>query len=367
MEKAPVERLKGVAAIGSREYPVFHQLTGLAQFIEFPKAVLQADPYPVKALLNFGASILTSYPQPEIWERAFRALELLVVTDRFLTRDALFADVVLPATTYFEIDSYQRYPGYLRLRKKVVEPVGESRNDILILRGLAERLGYRELIPKDEEDAVTKAFARKPELLEALKASSDGVALQSPPRQYRKFETGQLRPDGKPGFNTPSGKLEIASSLLREHGYPPLPEYVEPIEGPLANPELFREYPLVLNTGARIQTTFRSQHLNIPGLLKSHPLPEALIHPEDAFQRGIVEGAKVLVTTPRGKVEFYAKVTDRVPKGIVEINVGGGSPMQASAWQKANANFLTDINNRDPISGFPVFKALLCQVAQSES
>jgi anaerobic selenocysteine-containing dehydrogenase len=367
MERAPVERPKGVAAIGSKEYPLFHQLTGLAQFIEFPKAVLQADPYPVKALLNFGASILTSYPQPEIWEKAFRALELLVVTDRFLTKDALFADVVLPSTTYFEIDSYQRYPGYVRLRKKVVEPVGESRNDILILRGLAERLGYGDLLPKDEEDAVTKAFARKPELLEALKASSDGVALQPPPRQYRKFETGQLRPDGKPGFNTPSGKLEIASSLLREHGYPPLPEYVEPIEGPLANPELFRKYPLVLSTGARIQTTFRSQHLNIPGLLKSHPLPEALIHPEDAFQRKIVEGAKVLVTTPRGKVEFYAKVTDQVPKGVVEINVGGGAPMQAPAWQKANANFLTDINNRDPISGFPVFKALLCQVTQSES
>jgi anaerobic selenocysteine-containing dehydrogenase len=66
-------------------------------------------------------------------------------------------------------------------------------------------------------------------------------------------------------------------------------------------------------------------------------------------------------------VEFYAKVTDRVPPGVVEINVGGGSPMQAPAWQKANANFLSDINNRDPISGFPVFKALLCQVARAEN
>jgi anaerobic selenocysteine-containing dehydrogenase len=334
--------------------------------MEFPKAVLQGYPYPIKALLNFGASILTSYPQPAIWEEAFKALELLVVVDRFLTKDTLFADVVLPSTTYFEIDSYQRYPGYVRLREKVVEPVGESRNDILILRGLAERLGYGELFPKDEQEVVAKAFARKPELLEALKASPDGVVLQPPPIQYRKFETGQLRPDGQPGFNTPSGKLEIASSLLVEHGYPALPEYVEPAESPLANPELFQDYPLVLNTGARIQTTFRSQHLNIPGLLRHQPLPEALINPEDASKRSIVEGARVCVTTLRGKVEFYAKVTDRVPPGVVEINVGGGSPQQAPAWQKANANFLTDINNRDPISGFPVFKALLCQVAKAE-
>jgi anaerobic selenocysteine-containing dehydrogenase len=227
IEKTPVERPTGVPAIGAKEYPLFHQLTGLAQFMEFPKAVLQGDPYPVKALLNFGASILTSYPQPAIWEKALKALELLVVVDRFLTKDALFADVVLPSTTYFEIDSYQRYPGYVRLREKVVEPVGESRNDILILRGLAERLGYGELFPKDEQEVLAKAFARKPELLEALKASPDGVALQPPPKQYRKFETGQLRPDGQPGFNTPSGKLEIASSLLAQHGYPALPEYVE--------------------------------------------------------------------------------------------------------------------------------------------
>jgi len=366
LEKTPVEWPKGVPAIGAREYPVFHQLTGLAQFMEFPRAVLQEDPYPVKALLNFGASILTSYPQPAIWEETFRALELLVVVDRFLTRDALFADVVLPSTTYFEIDSYQRYPGYVRLREKVVEPVGESRNDILILRGLAERLGYGELFPRDEQEVIAQAFARKPELLEALKASPDGVALPPPARQYRKYETGQLRPDGQPGFNTHSGKLEIASDLLAGHGYPALPEYVEPTEGPLSDPERFQTFPLVLNTGARIQTTFRSQHLNIPGLLKHQPRPEALLHPEEASRRGIAEGEKVIVSTPRGRVEFYAKVGDAVPPGVVEINVGGGSPQQAPAWSKANANFLTDFDNRDPISGFPVFKALLCQVERAD-
>ena len=366
VEKAVVKPSVGVTAIGQREYPLFHQLTGLAQFMEFPKAVLYGDSYPVKGLLNFGASILTSYPQPKIWEETFRALDLLVVTDRFLTRDALFADVVLPSTTYFEIDSYHRYPGYARLRKKVVEPVGESRNDLLILRGLAERLGYGHIFPKDEAEALKQAFARNPELLTSLRNNPDGVALTPPPRSYRKYESGQLRPDGQPGFPTPSGKLEIISTLLAEHGYAPLPEYVEPTEGPLGNPDLHKEYPLVLNTGARIQSTFRSQHLNIPGLLRHQPLPEVLIHPTEAAARRIADDEKVYVRTPRGKVPFYARVTDTVPRGVVEVNVGGGSPMQADAWREANANLLTDIDNRDPISGFPVFKALLCQVERTE-
>jgi hypothetical protein len=42
--------------------------------------------------------------------------------------------------------------------------------------------------------------------------------------------------------------------------------------------------------------------------------------------------------------------------------VGGGSPIHAPPWREANTNYLTDVENRDPISGFPVYKALLCDV-----
>ncbi len=177
---------------------------------------------------------------------------------------------------------------------------------------------------------------------------------------------GLLRDDREPGFNTPSGKVEIASSMLAEHGHDALPVYTEPSEGPLANPELARRYPLVLNTGARIQTTFRSQHLNIPSLLKIQPEPLALIHPDDAAARGIEDGDLVRVSTARGSVPFTARVTDAVMLGGVEVNVGGGGPIQAEPWRRANANYLTDFDNRDPISGFPVYKALLCEVEKAE-
>lgn len=66
--------------------------------------------------------------------------------------------------------------------------------------------------------------------------------------------------------------------------------------------------------------------------------------------------------TKRGKVPFYARVTDRVVKGAIEANMGGGGPLQPKEWKEANVNELTDMENRDPISGFPVFKALLCEV-----
>jgi anaerobic selenocysteine-containing dehydrogenase len=118
----------------------------------------------------------------------------------------------------------------------------------------------------------------------------------------------------------------------------------------------------VLNTGARLQSAFRSQHLNIPGLLKLQPRPQVLINPLDAVARGISNQERVWVESPRSRVGVWARVTDDVMTGQVEVNVGGGGPIQAEEWRNANANYVTDFENRDPISGFPVYKALLCDV-----
>jgi anaerobic selenocysteine-containing dehydrogenase len=361
---ARVKAPEGAAPIGGDKYPLFRELAGSAQFMEFPAAVLEGKPYPVKGLIIHGSSTLTSYPQPSLFEEAYSKLDFLAIIDLFMTAEARFADVVLPAATYFEIKSYQLYPGYVRLREPVIQPVGQARNNLLILADLAGRLGYGDLYPQSEEQILETAFAAKPEVLADLLENPRGIA----PAQeinYRKYELGLLRRDGRPGFNTPSGRVEIASSTLARHGYEALPAYVEPVEGPAANPGLHRAYPLILNTGARIQSTFRSQHQNIPSLVRLQEKALVLMHPTDARARGIGRGDRVLVRTRRGRVHFWADVTDKVAEGSVEMNVGGGKPIQGEGWRDANANFLTDFYNRDPISGFPVFKALLCEIEKA--
>jgi anaerobic selenocysteine-containing dehydrogenase len=358
---------KGVKPIGADKYPLFCDMLKSAQFMEAPRAILKGDPYPVKALLVLGASILTSLPNPGIWEECFRNLDFMVVFDRFMTGDAMYADIVLPATTNFENLGYQRYPGgYVQLRQRVIEPIGEARSGFTFLADLAKKLGYGDLFPADEEERVRFAFKDGPVSLEDLKAHPEGVRYDAGRLEYRKYAKGLLRSDGKPGFNTPSGKVELVSTVLQKYGYDGLPVYVEPSEGPLGSPELAGTYPLVLNTGARLQSAFRSQHLNIPGLLKLQPKPQVLMNPVDAEARGILDGEKVWVESPRGKVGVRARVTDDVMTGQVELNVGGGSPIQAEEWRDANANYVTDFENRDPISGFPVYKALLCQVKKRD-
>src|SRR5690606_27214268 len=109
-------------------------------------------------------------------------------------------------------------------------------------------------------------------------------------------------------------------------------------------------------------TAFRSQHFNIPPLAAQQPLPLVQLHPSDAASRGIKDGDPVFVTSPRGRVPFWANVTPDIVAGTVEVNMGGGGPLGGKAWQAANVNELTDPANSDPLSGFPVFKALLCDV-----
>ncbi len=357
----------GVKPIGADKYPFFCDILKSAQFMEAPRAILNSDPYPVKALLILGASLLTSLPKPDLWKECFRKLDFMVTFDRFMTADGMYADIVLPATTNFENLGYLRYPGgYCQLRQRIIEPIGEARSGFLFLTQLAGKLGYGDLFPATEEERVRFAFKDGPVSLEDLKAHPEGIGYDAGPLDYRKYAKGLLRPDGKPGFNTPSGRVELVSSLLRKYGYEGLPVYVEPVEGPLGSPELCGPYPLVLNTGARLQSAFRSQHLNIPGLLKLQPKPLVLINPVDAEARGISDGDRVWVASPRGKVGVRAKVTDDVLTGQVELNVGGGSPIQAEEWRDANANNVTDFDNRDPISGFPVYKALLCEVRKRE-
>ncbi len=358
---------QGVKPIGADRYPYFCDVLNAAQFLEAPRAILRGDPYPVKTLLVFGASLLTSLPDPEMWKKCFKQLDFMVVYDRFMTADAMYADIILPATTNYENLGYQRYPGgYCQLRQRVIDPLGEARSGYTFLAALAKGLGYGDLFPATEGDRLKFAFETGPVSLEELKAHPEGVKFDAGRQEYRKYAKGLLRKGGGPGFDTPSGKVELASSLLEKYGYDGLPVYVEPTEGPLGSPELYRKYPLVFNSGARLQSAFRSQHLNIPGLLKMQPKPYVLIHPVDAKARGIENGDKVWVESPRGKVGFWAKVTDDVMTGQVEVNVGGGSPIHAEGWREANTNYLTDHENRDPISGFPVYKALLCEVKKRD-
>jgi cysteine desulfurase NifS len=352
-------------AIGYSHFPIYSQYRGESHAIGLVESVLKGEPYAIRGLVIQGASLLTSWPQTPIWRETLSRLDFITCIDRQLTADAAYADIVLPATTMFENNSYMVYGPIFRLREKIIEPVGEARNDYLIMAELAKRLGYGHLFPQTEEAMLRQALEGSGYSLEGVKEAGGWVRLPTPMIEYKKWQKGGLRKDGQPGFDTPTGKFEIWSTIFEDYGYEPLPKYTEPAEGPLNNPKLAEEFPLVFNSGARPQTDFRSQHHGIKGLVKDNPEPVVEINAEDATQRGIQNGDLVEVRTARGRVPFRAKVSRNIVKGAIECMFGGGTPVGPKAWREWNVNQLTDINNYDPISGFPVYKALLCDVKKT--
>jgi anaerobic selenocysteine-containing dehydrogenase len=342
--------------VGAREHPLFYALTGKAHISGFGKAVLYDDPYPVRGLLLFGGSPILSHTDPNMWRRVYEKLDFMLLVDRFMTTEAMWADVILPATTYYEINSYQVYRKHVRLRHKIIEPVGEARSDSAILAAIAEKLGYGDMVPKTGRECRERAFGADPEHLSSLYENL-AVELNLPQRMIRKHELGYLRADGNPGFPTPSGKFEFESTLLKRYGYDPLPVYNHSY---LSGDGM----QLVLTTGARSKTRFNSQYLNRPELRDGNE-PVLEINTSDAIKRGIECGDTVILMTDCGEISLTAKVTPDICEGTVHAPSGGGGALQVGAWPETNINSVIPPESKDPISGYPVFKAVPCEVSFS--
>jgi anaerobic selenocysteine-containing dehydrogenase len=346
----------GSRPLGSHKYPLFYALSGRAHVSGLADAVLHNDPYPVRGLLIVGGSPYRSYPDPATWKRVYDALDFMAVVDRFMPEEGAWADVILPATTDYEIDSYQIYRNHIRLRHKVIEPVGQSMNDSLILGAIAARLGYGEVFPQSEEEIIKRALRNYPVSNKLNGEIPDVMTLHLPERRTKKYESGHLRSDGKPGFPTPTGKFEFASTLLRRYGHDALPVYTDPRPS-----RKNKASPLMLTTGARSRARFNSQYLDRPELAgRNRAVVE--INPRDAEERDINAGKIVAVSTTSGQMLLEAHVTDDICAGTVHIPYGGGERRQIGLWPQANVNSIIPPELRDPISGYPVLKAVMCEV-----
>src|SRR5207237_3427175 len=145
----------------------------------------------------------------------------------------------------------------VQVRRKVVEPRGEARSDTDIVFDLACRLGLgAHFWNGDVEAAYRCQLGPSGVSLEALRASPGGVRvpLQTRYRKYAEEKDGVSN-----GFATPTRKIELYSETFLEHGYPPLPDHVEPLIGPVSRPDLTGRYPLIL-TCAKSTQFCESQH-----------------------------------------------------------------------------------------------------------
>ena len=352
---SPEQRKK---RLGGEQYKLASRVALITPKVAWD-AILTGKPYPLKAGLLCGTNpVITRANAIEAYE-ALKKIDFLAVIDFFLTPTAELADIFLPAGTWLEqnhvADNWKRH-GYALARQKAVE-IGECWQDHKIFQELGKKMG------QEWWDTVEDA-------LDYLLEPTGLTWEQFKEKGYLKGEQVYYKYKEK-GFSTPTGKVELYSTVLEKWGHDPLPKYTEIPESPVSRPDLLEDYPYILNAGLRTPTFFHSANRNIPWLREIRPDPIVEIHPDTAKKHGIEEGEWVYITSPRGRAKERAKLNDGIDPQVIVAEHGWWFPEvkdPGHGWDTANINILTDNSHEsmDPVMGATNLRVLLCNISPCE-
>ncbi|MEJ0019212.1 MAG: molybdopterin-dependent oxidoreductase [Acetobacteraceae bacterium] len=304
----------------------------------------KAGGYPadIKMIYSSGGDLFNQCPNVNKMVSSLDGVEFFVAQDHFLTPTARYADIVLPATTFWERnDVHTPWAGaghYAIFMRQAIQPMYECRNDIDIFGELARRVGIEGYNDRSEMEWLRDLTGDAVDDFALF--TEQGVARFAPPQHAVAFAREIGDPEHHP-FATPSGKIEVYSTILAARpdlyglgAMPAVPTWIPPDPSPAA-------YPLALCT-PKSRARTHSIHGNQPGLARVDP-DRVWLHPSDAAARGIVDGAPVRVFNDRGATILPAKVTERIAAGIVSINEGAWFiPDGNGVDTQGCANVLTD-------------------------
>ncbi len=278
-------------------------------------------PADIKAIYSAGGDLFNQCPNANKMAASLDGVELIVVQDHFMTPTARHADIVLPATTFWERnDVHTPWAGaghYAIFMKQAIQPMYECRNDMDIFADLAARVGINDYAEKTEMEWLRELTRDSVDDFDTF--AEKGVARFAAPKDAVAFAAEIRDPETKK-FTTPSGKIEIYSMALAANpdpyglGHiPPIPTWIEPVK-----PEA--RFPLMLcSPKSRART--HSIHGNQPLLARIDP-DDVWMNTADAAQRGITNGERVRVFNDRGSTLLPVKVTSRIAPGVVSIKEG---------------------------------------------
>lgn len=363
---APFEAALSRAWHGRRD--IFNWLSSAHQPTLW-RAITEGRPYPVKALIvqhhnPVGASANSGAAAAAL---ADPKLELFVAHDLFLTATSRLADYVLPAAHWLEKPFFSMGLGYIgfagdfaEVRRAVLPPEHEHRSDYDFWRDLARRLGQGEHWPDTAEEFWSRC-------LEPAGLDFAAAAAHDRPLFPDDFPCNAGAPPMDPGprpWGTPSGKIELHSSLMKEWGQDPLPAFEWPAV--LAGNG---DFPLVLTTGGREIDGFHQDAQHMRRFRRKFPDPVVSLHPRTAAETGVGEGDWAWIETPVGKVRQKVRVTEDLAPGVVHADRWWYPERQGDAtdpfgWRGTNINMCTDDapESCDPVLGTWLLRGLPCRI-----
>ena len=340
----------------------------MINMVKLGRVLNTLDDPPVKALFVYNSNPAAVCPEhTEVVRGLLRPDLFTVVHEQFFTDTTDYADLVLPATTFFEHKDLQKGYGhyYLQVSNQAIAPLGECRSNVEVFRALAYRMGFeedcfRESVDQmidlalDSEDSFMDGINR--ERLEKghvrLNLAARRVERQGPgaelssvgqPGAAVSTQTEPFLPFADGNFGTSSGKAELYSEALKAQGLDPVADFTPPSESRHGN----KENALPLELLARKADNFlNTTFTNVPSVQEMEEQGLLEISAADARSRGISNGDRVRVFNRRGDILLKARVDGKVQPGVVSASLSWAK--MAPGFQSINSltsEKLTDMGN----------------------
>ncbi len=348
-QKFPEIKVPRFDKVGTKDFPLPDPDHGVPQIL--PHAILNADPYPIKALFVYRFEPLGSIPDTHLTKKALDQLDLIVTIDVNHSDIAWYSDVILPESTYLErTDCPQQANGQkpqMFLRRQAVPPRYDTREGAMILKEIGERIGIGKFFPyKDMEDLVR------------WQLEGTGFSLEDFDKSgFVAYTDKQILWDRMEGlkFKTPSKKIEFKSSLLENAGFASFPPYA-------AMPVLKDgEFRLVTGRNALHTHVSTQNNAYLNELCSENTL---WIHPKRAAVLGVKDGARVTVASKQGSGVIKAFVTELIhPEAAFMLHgFGHESGLSSRSFNKGVSDALLQENISDTIGGSPALHETIVTV-----
>jgi anaerobic selenocysteine-containing dehydrogenase len=325
----------------------------IVNMVQLGSALNKLTSPPIQALFVYNSNPAAVCPNHnEVVRGLMRSDLFTVVHEQFFTDTTDYADIVLPATTFFEHKDLQTAYGhyYLQMSNQAIDPVGECRSNVELFRALAGRMGFADDCFRETVDSmIDRALESPSPWLKGITRER----LEREPSIRLNFgsndEAAPFLPFAQGNFHTPSGKAEFYSETLKRQGLDPVVAFTPPEES--RHGSKAAGFPLEL-LARKPDNHLNSSFANVSSVREMETaLGDLEMHPTDAEARGIGDRDRIRVFNPRGEIVLQARVVDSqgngsVPPGVVAARLDwarfspGGANINALTSEK-----LTDMGN----------------------
>lgn len=304
-----------------------------------PKAVIEKEPYPVKAAFFHITNPMMSEPNTKLYQQMMSKLELAVTIDLYMSETAQESDLVLPEASFYERAEVREglWSGpQVLLCQPAISPRGESRPLYEIIKGIAQEMGYGRYFQWDTwEDWARRMTKELPISFDELKERG----FWQGELRYHKFQ--------EEGFKTLTGQIEVLSESFQMQGYEPLPIFTEEHRVLPDN-----EYPFqVTNNKMRFHCNLHTQEN--PYLMQIENENWVELNPQDAHRYRISEGERIEVESPLDKVVISARISENVQPGVLRVIHGHGFGRRVGTLSRGKGGHFNPLIGTivNPISG----------------